>query len=241
MSRYKLNHRQSFQPSCPLGGQWYICDVGSKFTGCCNNDPCSSGCKQGNLKPASFNMASYGSFPDLECNTGSFYTCRDTSPPFMGCCKSNPCKQGCPTQDLAAAYLGNNEATACQFYALGCPSASSTSAASSVSSTHSSIPSVAMHQAAASPKSSTGAIVGGAIGGVAGLVVAVILLFYCYRHAAKSRKVWNSGVDARHNQESIKSVKGPSEALLETSTHYQGLSMPSFDLLVERAEFSSSI
>lgn len=200
MSRYALARRQEFQPYCPSGGQWYACEAGSRFVGCCDDDPCSiRGCNQGNLKPASFNPAHHGTFPDLECNSGNWYTCNGTSPPFMGCCKSNACAQGCPTEDLAAGHMGNNEALASQFYTEESPSTSS--------------------------KSSTRAIVGGAVGGVAGLIILASLLFYYYRHAAKSRKAWSSGVDVRNSQNSEKVGNGATD-VSEASGHYQGLPIP---------------
>ena len=240
MSRSRLNRRQSFQPSCPLGGQWYVCDSGSKFVGCCSNEPCSFGCRQGNLKPASFDPAYYGTFPDLECNSGNWYTCSGTNPPFMGCCESDPCNRGCPTEDLAAGWVGNNEAIACQFYAQGCssPSSSTTASRSSAtrfsnslttslpsSSTHSSSSSTTAPPAPTSGKSSTGTIVGGAVGGVVGIAIVVILLFYCYRHAAKSRKNRNSEFDTQNSQQKAKSLPDATEAFSEPSTRYQGLSI----------------
>ena len=218
-----MNRRQSFQPSCPLGGQWYVCDAGSRFVGCCNNDPCSLGCKQGNLKPASFNPAFYSLFPDILCDSASFYTCQNASPPFLGCCKSDPCNRGCPTVDLVAAYLPDNERTACQFYARGCPPASSTETASAPTSTPPASSSMTVPQAAVSRKSSTGPIVGGVVGGVVGFAMIMILLFYCYRHSAKSRKLRNSEVDARDSQQSMGSVPA-TKAFSEASPRYEGLS-----------------
>lgn len=230
MSPYTLSRRQAFEPSCPLGGQWYVCEAASKFVGCCNNEPCTLGCKQGDLMPASFKAEYHGTFPDFECNSGRPWTCNFTSPPFMGCCKINPCRnQGCPTEDLAPGYL--NEATACQFLARGCPSASSSATASSSttdstsSSTNSSGSSATTPEATASRKSSTGPIVGGAIGGVAGFVIVAFMLFYCCRHAAKSRKAWNNRGDAHNNQQDVKSESGVTEDSSKAGTHYQGLSM----------------
>jgi hypothetical protein len=159
VTRYMLSPRQSFKPSCPLGGKWYVCKDGSKFVGCCQNEPCSLGCKQGNLKPASFDPARYGSFPDLRCDSGQWFTCNKTKPPFMGCCESNPCKggRGCPADDLAPGFLSDNRNTACQFYAEGC----------------------------GGTKRRT---IGGAASGAAGFVIAAILLLYYYQRVRKSRK-----------------------------------------------------
>ncbi|OCK81126.1 hypothetical protein K432DRAFT_296233, partial [Lepidopterella palustris CBS 459.81] len=79
-----LNYkRQSFDPSCPSGGDWYACGYGSSFVGCCTSDPCKLDCPDGNLKPASFNTAYYGKFPELSCQSGiQFWTCTGSDPPF---------------------------------------------------------------------------------------------------------------------------------------------------------------
>ena len=102
--------RQAFSPSCPSGGTFYACQSGTNFVGCCNSEASSNGCSDGNLEPASFNTAYYGQFKDQECPTGSrWYTCTGTKPPFMGCCKSNPCSNdGCPAGDLTAGFLSSN-------------------------------------------------------------------------------------------------------------------------------------
>jgi hypothetical protein len=218
----------------------YVCETGTRFFGCCNNDPCRLGCKQGDLEPTSFNPAAWSTFPDLECSSGQFWTCRDTSPPFMGCCRTNPCSLGCPIEDLSSAFLGNNEAIACQFYPDGCPSSSSSSTkmASTVSSTQSAASSTttsavsgshsstssASPKVVASPKTPTGPIVGGAVGGIAGFIIVALLIFCCYRHAAKSRRARNSEVDAQTNRQSVKTWNSTTDAFSEASTHYQGMS-----------------
>jgi hypothetical protein len=217
MSPYILNRGLAFGPSCPLGGQWFVCETGSNFVGCCNKDPCTLGCMQGSLEPASFDPLFYETFPDLKCESGEFYTCRDAKPPFMGCCKSNPCNEGCPTADLAGAFLGKNDATACRFYEDGCSSASSTQTASTVSSnptissTRTPSSSAAPVQLSTSYKSSTGPIVGAAVGGVAGIAIIVVLLFYCYRHGVKSRRAWHSGLEGRNNQRKVEDFTGTNQ------------------------------
>lgn len=50
MSVYR---RQVFQPTCPNLSDFYACDFGSRFVGCCQNEPCESGCTD--VEPASFN------------------------------------------------------------------------------------------------------------------------------------------------------------------------------------------
>lgn len=180
MSRFRT--RQTFGPSCPSGGIWYSCGFGSKFVGCCRSEACENGCATGNLEPASFNPSSYGGFPDQECSTGSWYTCNSTSPPFLGCCKSNPCELGsCPEGDLAAGFLSNNPAIAASFSPTGGPSSTSTSnPSSSPSSTGAVQPTSTIHSAP------IGAIVGGVVGGV---LLLCVIIFYIYRR----KKVSKSG------------------------------------------------
>ena len=126
--------RQDFSPSCPSGGNWYACGTGSSFVGCCNSEPCDNGCPDGNLEPASFNPAWFGKFPDQECPTGSlWYTCQDTNPPFMGCCKSSPCGTGCLAGNLTAGFLSSNPALAAKFSPSPALSAASTTIALSSS------------------------------------------------------------------------------------------------------------
>ena len=103
--------------SCPRGGEWYICQ-GTKieFVGCCTIDPCADGsgeCAEANLLPASFSMNQYSKIPSLGCAPSTkpgykqplWWTCIAPVPPFMGCCHSNPCTDGCPEGNLSAARL----------------------------------------------------------------------------------------------------------------------------------------
>ena len=207
--------RQSFNPSCPSGGTWYACSSGSNFVGCCNSEPCSNGCPDGNLEPASFDPNYYGQFSDQQCSSGSrWYTCSKTSPPFLGCCKSNPCISGCPVGDVTAGFLSSNPKLAAPFLpsgtsstgssaatlsasASGSSSSKPTSSTSSSSSTASS-PAAITSPSNPSPQPSAtnipsptpiGAIVGGAVGGVAVLALIIgLLLFYCRRRTRTSRQ-----------------------------------------------------
>jgi len=189
--------RQSFDPSCPSGGSFYACTSGTRFVGCCNDDPCQTGCSDGNLEPASFNPALYGTIQDQECPMGSeWYTCTTTNPPFMGCCKSNPCSStyGCPTGDVTAGFLSSNPAVAKGF--LPAAASSSSAASSPTSASHSSSATSASASASAATltntpthKITTGAIAGGAIGGFAGLALLLALLaLFLRRTTAKSRR-----------------------------------------------------
>lgn len=116
-----LFRRAEFNPSCPSGGTFYVCDSGSKFVGCCKGSPCVNGCSDGNLSPASFNADAYKSpFQDQSCPQGSsWYSCAFTDPPFLGCCKSDPCGTGCPVGDLTAGFLSSNPAAAAQYLSYG--------------------------------------------------------------------------------------------------------------------------
>jgi hypothetical protein len=173
--------RQSFDPSCPSGGSWYTCTTGSRFVGCCSGsvDPCdeTTSCPQKNLRPASFDIAEYGTFPDQTCDADShWYTCAGTNPAFMGCCKSNPCSSGCPKADLTAASLSVDEASASAFITTSSAAATSTAAANN------------MVDAPYSAGDHVGAIAGGAIGGVAGIALAAIGVIWCMKRRRQVRK-----------------------------------------------------
>ncbi|KAL6716127.1 hypothetical protein ACLMJK_005693 [Lecanora helva] len=217
---HSLQRRQSISPTCPSGGSWYACATDTRFVGCCQGtDVCSHGCSAGNLKPASFQPSDYDKLKDQECDAGSlWYTCQVTRPPFMGCCKTNPCSSGCPSGDLTAGFLSSNPAIAAVFLSSGAASSSASAVSSSTSSSltstsaSSSVTTSSTTVSAASQTSSpapvgtsvvvsttptnaptthknTGAIAGGAVGGVAGLVLMVSLLaFFFRRRASQSRK-----------------------------------------------------
>ena len=193
MAAYGIRRRQDFSPSCPSGGQWYACESGSKFVGCCGNQPCEDGCKAGNLQPASFDKSFFGKFPDMGCDAGKFWTCNATTPPFLGCCKIDPCKaNGCPSESLAGAHLLDNEGLACKYYSSGCQSTSSLTSSSSTSSRSSPAAATSStslpNASAVDSRPSRGPIIGGAVGGAAALVVFCVLVFLSYKHAARSRR-----------------------------------------------------
>ncbi|RDI85335.1 Versicolorin B desaturase [Venturia inaequalis] len=134
-----------FQPSCPSGGSFYVCNtLKSSFVGCCATDvdPCTSpnGCSKGNLRSTSFDKTYFGQFHDQSCNDGSFYTCTGTKPgPFMGCCKSNPCANGgCAAVDLEAMRLSSDPKAAADFLGTSVSTSSSSSTTATGSSTSSS-------------------------------------------------------------------------------------------------------
>lgn len=131
------NRRQTFQPSCPAGGEFYACDYGWRFVGCCTSEPCDNGCDGSHLKPSSFLKEKYADIPGALCPGGSlWYKCAGTTPPFMGCCKSDPCKQnGCPAKDLTAATLASNPPEALPYSPIPNPSLVRSTQSSRVSST----------------------------------------------------------------------------------------------------------
>ncbi|KAI1337537.1 hypothetical protein F5Y15DRAFT_147366 [Xylariaceae sp. FL0016] len=88
--------------SCPDGGNFYVCpDAAIRFVGCCSYDPCADGrgfCDGPDIQVASFDKAAYGLIPPQQCDPRNnteprWYTCRDTDPPFLGCCTENACEE----------------------------------------------------------------------------------------------------------------------------------------------------
>lgn len=190
-----LFRRQEFSPSCPSGGDWYACETGSKFVGCCNSSPCVNGCPDGNLAPASFDPAFYGKFNDQECPKGSrWYSCAYTNPPFLGCCKSVACgaETGCPVGDLTAGFLSSNP-----YIAEGYLSSANSSATSSASSTPAETSAAARPVVtSSSTKAPIGAIVGGVVGGLAVIAILVILLLWYRKRKASKPHQHISELDA---------------------------------------------
>jgi hypothetical protein len=183
-----------FSPSCPLGGQWYVCNSAtssSKFVGCCTSDPCSAsarGCTAGALRPASFNSSAYGTFADQECSAGLFYTCAFTKPPFLGCCKSNPCSAGgCPTDDLAGAFLSGDPGKAEDFLGLNASRSSSSAAGTGTAVAND------MGQRMDHTGDGTGLSVGAIVGLTVGSVLVLLLLiaasmFICGRQSERKQE-----------------------------------------------------
>jgi hypothetical protein len=178
---------------CPNGGTFYACSQGSMFLGCCKSDPCSNGCGDGDLIPASFNVSYSGSFPDQFCPSGDFYTCRMIDPSFLGCCKSNPCQQeGCPNNDLVAASLLSGAAAA-DFPTSTSSSTTASSTAASPTSSSASQSASASARATSSPTVidnqglSRGAIAGIAVGSfIALLAIAAVVVAFCARQDSRS-------------------------------------------------------
>ncbi|KAI1494800.1 hypothetical protein F5X96DRAFT_465132 [Biscogniauxia mediterranea] len=159
--------------SCPSRGTFYVCEHAQiRFIGCCTIDPCADGsgvCPQANLATSSFSSDHYDDIPPQSCaapyNSSSWYTCK-SSTPFMGCCTSVACGEGCNQADLIPATLSDDEYQA-QIFLSGATTSdnSSTSGNPSDNSEHYSL--------------SLGAILGISLGSAA--LVAIILGFLTYR------------------------------------------------------------
>ncbi|KAF3004279.1 hypothetical protein E8E13_008423 [Curvularia kusanoi] len=164
----------SDQFTCPSGGQWYACPS-KKFVGCCaGGDPCSNGCAEGNLRPAAFNAAEYGKFPDASCGTNSkFYTCT-AGATFWGCCESVACASdppACLGGNMTAAYM--DLPAQIDFY-LGKKTAESKEGGSN------------------------GAVIGGAVGGAIGglLIIGVIIFFFIRRRRQRQQTARGESAEA---------------------------------------------
>jgi hypothetical protein len=121
-SSHSIQNSSSYQVSvsCPRdGSQWYSCDSGSMFIGCCRLNPCEHGCEEGYVSSALSSMDASKYLPDLQCSPGSnFYSCR-LGPQYRdwdggeiynwGCCKSDACNAqptpGCPIEDIGVSTL----------------------------------------------------------------------------------------------------------------------------------------
>lgn len=177
MMRY--SRRNDFEPVCSSGGDYHACDS-TRFVGCCTIDPCASGsCDDDHLKSMSFDSHLYSTaFKDQACSIGGWYTCNSTNPPFVGCCKSNPCatKSGCPAGDLVEGSLSSNSYDAAPWLSAATLDAATTT---------SSVAPVSSLSDATTASSGHKMLSGGAIAGVAvsigTLVVLLIAAFLLYR------------------------------------------------------------
>lgn len=175
--------------SCPLNVTFYACDFGERFLGCCENgspaDTCTNGCPQKDLLPATFEKEYYDYVTKAACTTGNWWSCTNTSPPFLGCCLSNPCLSGCPPSDLTAAIFSQNQTDNPLYSAIpdvpAMISSTTSSSASTAASSTSGHTTGAVHAAMSSvPNHSTSEIAGGVVGGIvamAGIFVGALLLY----------------------------------------------------------------
>ncbi|KAL6720914.1 hypothetical protein ACLMJK_000013 [Lecanora helva] len=202
----------SIHAQCPSNSTFFACDYGTRFLGCClsthsSNEVCGIGCPPSSLTSLSFDKQYYNRVTEGSCGSseGKWYTCPDSDPPFLGCCKSNPCQPGgCPYGGLVPATLSENQAQQAAYApAIEGPSSisSSTSRSSATSSsaplttsaiaatTVASTATAAVPSAAATSKEASssapstpaiiGAVVGGLIGGILiSLGVAASVIYY---------------------------------------------------------------
>ncbi|KAI2640160.1 hypothetical protein GGS21DRAFT_505516 [Xylaria nigripes] len=112
--------RITFGLSCPTGGEFRICqNTSTRFIGCCSVDPCTptrgGQCPETELFEASFSASAGVNLVPQGCATsGTWYTCPDARPPFLGCCTRDPCDKGCGTDHLVPATLSDNDVYASQ-------------------------------------------------------------------------------------------------------------------------------
>ncbi|KAF6228570.1 hypothetical protein HO173_011873 [Letharia columbiana] len=126
--------------SCPGGGRFQVCHLRNRFVGCCSTSACTDGCPHDDLRPASFNP--HIRSQNQDCRQGGlWYNCLFTnSPGFMGCCKSNPCSDGCPPGNLTESFLAFNSSDDFDFGFLSAIGASIPSTTSSSISSFASSP-----------------------------------------------------------------------------------------------------
>ncbi|KAK3395325.1 hypothetical protein B0T20DRAFT_31578 [Sordaria brevicollis] len=183
--------------SCPAGGSYYMCvDSKVEFIGCCTVNPCTEErggvCPDERLRVATFSSAKYEEIPAQMCavvtTEALWYTCNGTTPPFLGCCVTNPCRNGnCPTDDLRPAILNNNASDPWPRTQLlnpkgsgvsyggskTDPSSSSSSSASEPTSSSTNQPANDTNTSESSGGLSTGAIAGIAVGAVLAILLIV--------------------------------------------------------------------
>lgn len=192
MSSYLLQQRNTFKGTCASGGTWYACSSGSGFVGCCTSDPCDNGCAQSDLEPVTFDKDDYGTLPGANCTSALFYTCANNTPPFWGCCKSNPCTGGdtpggCPSADLTGAFIDSPGQSSAFLTSSATSTSTSTSASSNAKPTITG-PATSKATSSAKKASNTAVIAGSVVGGVLGLcLVLALVLFVLSKRRKRSR------------------------------------------------------
>lgn len=162
--------------TCPNGGTWYACPNEPYFLGCCSSDPCTSTntttpCPD--LYPASFDTSLYDAIRPNSClggNNSKWYTCSEIETPFLGCCTSNPCTDGCPKSDLRAAAWSGSRGDQYELFV-----------------------------DAPSGKLGGGAIAGIVVGCVAGVAILILAIWFCVRRRQKKNQApaWGAPVEQR--------------------------------------------
>lgn len=185
--------RAKYGLSCPSGGSFYICGATDlRFVGCCDHDPCTAEangqCEGDALHPASFSSTNYVDIPAQSCaepyDEQKWWTCQNAKPPFLGCCRSNPCNAGCPDADLLPSRLSDNATNAEPFLV------SATTESPLESSSGAAEP--------AATGSPTGLIVGVTMGGIVILLAGIGAFLWRKRQKEKQQAV--SAEDGNQNQ-----------------------------------------
>ena len=182
---YIMSSTSGIAASCPLNVTFYACDFGDRFLGCCENGSpaniCTNGCPQEDLLPATFEEKYYDYVTRAACTRGDWWSCANVSPPFLGCCLSNPCLGGCPPSDLTAAIFSQNQTDNPLYSAISDAPAAASSTTSSSTSTAASSTSVrttgAARSATTRPSSTHKKSTEGIVGGVVGSILALGAIF----------------------------------------------------------------
>lgn len=212
-----MNAKSRIAASSPFNVTFYACDFGERFLGCCENgspaSTCTNGCPQEDLLPASFEKVYYDYVTRAACTRGDWWSCANISPPFLGCCLSNPCLGGCPPSDLTAAIFSLNQTDNPLYSAIPhAPAAASSTTSSSTSTAASSTPvrtTGAAHSAITNPspiqKNSTRRVVGDVVGAVLAVGVIFIGVLLLYRRL-KSQAYKGSDSTGTNGKGSIKGI-----------------------------------
>ncbi|KAM7205423.1 hypothetical protein V8F20_003192 [Naviculisporaceae sp. PSN 640] len=196
---YPADAATYFGLSCPYGGDIVAChDRGSvEFLGCCREaqDPfldCLSPhtCDPDYLEAMSFDMLTGASIPVQYCDDPKgdqiWWSCSYTDPPFLGCCKSNPCTRGyCPYEDLVPAKLSSDKNLRDQFlHPLSHGDTSDTTSSTTTPTANAPVPTntpIVNYQGSAEGGISAVSIAGIALGIAALLAVMLGFAWYWYR------------------------------------------------------------
>ncbi|KAI0147018.1 hypothetical protein GGR57DRAFT_516637 [Xylariaceae sp. FL1272] len=217
--------RVKFGLSCPDGGEFYVCqDSSTQFIGCCGEDPCTSTqdgtCPENKLYNATFSAASGVNFLEQSCadspEDALWYTCSDANPPFLGCCKNNPCNNGCEDGNLVAAVLSDDPKNASQFLLPETTTTTSSSSASPTSTnTSSASPTNSDTSKSGSEKSSAGLIVGLSLAGV--VILLIVLGVYLWSRRREQARLKRER-EERLEEEQSKRLNEPQGLFTEDVT-----------------------
>ncbi|ATY62695.1 hypothetical protein A9K55_009052 [Cordyceps militaris] len=200
------------------GAQLYVNSTSSAYLGCCVSDPRITDdalCPQSDIRAMTFDKAMYNNIEPQQCAKGksSWYTCALTTPPFIGCCTTNPCLNGgCPSSNLGSATLSSNPKDAASFMEGAGKSAAPASSSTATTTTTKPTESSAAPTASPTPSSSApaagdsgggnnsshpGVTAGIAVGAAVGVAAVVLgVLWWMRRRRAKAKQNGAAGSDA---------------------------------------------